>query len=184
MGVVVGCSFSAVFPRKRGSLSAREFERLCAPAPGVEFRKWEYIVLHHSAGPAGDAASIDSSHRHDRGWQYGLGYDFVIGNGSRSGDGEIEVSERWRKQMAGAHCKADHMNEKGVGICFVGNFEEGQGPTDEQIRSGTALVQWLAARFSIPPERVLGHGSVDGAETRCPGRFFPIAKFQAAAHAW
>ena len=61
-------------------------------APHVAPNKWLYIVIHHSATPAGSAAQFDRSHR-QKGWDE-LGYHFVIGNGTGSRDGQIEVGPR------------------------------------------------------------------------------------------
>lgn len=156
-------------------------ERLCAVNPGVRARAWTHIVLHHSADAVGDAAAFDKDHRRRRGWKRGLGYDFVIGNGTLSDDGQVEVGDRWRRQIDGAHCLAGGMNRKAVGICFVGNFETGRGPSHRQLLSGMALIRHLAERFSIPPENVLGHGQVEGSNTACPGENFQINLFRAAA---
>ena len=161
----------------------QELERLSAVDPGIELRAWTHIVLHHSGTAANDAASMGKYHRETLGWQNGLGYDFVVGNGTRSGDGQIEVSTRWRRQIDGAHCKASGMNRRAIGICFVGNFEIEHGLSDAQILAGTALIRYLTERFSIPPENILGHGEVPGANTLCPGRFFPMDRMRAAARA-
>jgi len=61
------------------------------------------IVIHHSATENGNAAIFDRMHREHNHWD-GVGYDFVIGNGTNSGDGEVEVTFRWQGQIAGAHC--------------------------------------------------------------------------------
>ena len=183
VGVAIGVLVSAAMTSGYKVPSEAELERLCATDPDVQPRRWKYIVLHHSATEANDAASIDKYHRNKRGWVNGLGYDFVIGNGSRSGDGEIEVGERWLRQLDGAHCKADDMNRKAIGICFVGDFEKNGGPNPAQVHSGIALVRHLAGRFSVPPENVLGHGEVSGAQTLCPGKSFPMELMRAAAAA-
>src|SRR5574342_132619 len=54
----------------------------------VTENQWKYIVIHHSATEKGNAARFDEYHRKKRGWEYGLAYHFVIGNGTLSGDGE------------------------------------------------------------------------------------------------
>ncbi len=182
VGIVTGWIISAALTPGYRVPSKAGLQRLCAPNPGVGLRQWKYIILHHSGGD-GDAASIDRYHREDRDWENGLGYGFLIGNGTLSGDGEIEVSGRWRRQIDGAHCKAAGMNEKAIGICFVGNFEHGGGPSRQQLHSGIALIRYLSARFSIPPENILGHGEVSGANTKCPGRHFPLHLMRAAAGA-
>ncbi|MFA6424916.1 MAG: hypothetical protein WCW64_01885, partial [Phycisphaerae bacterium] len=66
-------------------------------------RRWKAIVIHNSATASGNMATIDSAHRAN-GWD-GVGYDFVIGNGSGSSNGQIEPTFRWTGQKTGAHCK-------------------------------------------------------------------------------
>ena len=67
---------------------------------GVIIRRsqWQRIVVHHSAIKYGNATKYDATHR-SRGMKNGLAYHFVIGNGIDSGDGEIEVGPRWKKQL-------------------------------------------------------------------------------------
>lgn len=180
-GVGIGWGLSRVFAPGGHIISSDELEDLCTIDPDVTPRTWTHIVLHHTATPSDNAASIDRFHRRVRGWRNGLGYHFVIGNGTRSDDGEIEVGQRWRQQLVGAHCQADDMNRKAIGICFVGNFETGPGPTDAQVLAGIGLVRHLARRFSILPENILGHREVPGGDTLCPGRFFPLELVRFAA---
>ena len=74
------------------------------PNTAAMIRDWQWIVVHHAAQSSGDAASIGRVHRDVNKWD-GLGYHFVIGNGTQSGDGEIEVGFRWREQREGAHAR-------------------------------------------------------------------------------
>ncbi len=135
-------------------------------------KKWRYIVLHHTATEIGKARVINKCHI-DRGFIFGLGYHFLIDNGTLGkGDGQIEVSPRWIKQLDGAHCKASGMNHRAIGIALVGNFNE-EKPTEAQIRSLIALLKILTDYYDIPPDHVVGHRDVRGAKTDCPGRFFP-----------
>jgi len=136
-------------------------------------REWTAIVLHHSATNTGSAASFDAYHRHQKGW-HSLGYHFVIGNGSGTPDGAIEVGPRWRRQEAGAHANSGEFNRHGIGICLVGNFEHAS-PTPAQMESTRKLVAELAERFHIVPERILGHCDIrEGGGTACPGKHFPM----------
>jgi N-acetylmuramoyl-L-alanine amidase len=147
--------------------------------PGVPRRRWRYIVIHHSATSSDCARSINDYHLRVRGWSNGLGYHFVIGNGSRSRDGAIEVGPRWAKQQNGAHAlsKNNRMNTIGIGICLVGNFNETQ-PTEAQMRSLVELVRRLQHRYSIPTRRVIGHRDVIEGYTECPGRHFSIERLR------
>jgi N-acetyl-anhydromuramyl-L-alanine amidase AmpD len=131
-------------------------------------RDWKIVVLHHSATPAGGMAAFDRMHK-ARGWD-GVGYHFVVGNGTDTPDGALETTFRWREQREGAHAKG--WNDLGIGVCLVGNFEE-TDPTPAQLETVKRLVRWLRARFSIPPERVVGHGRLG--TTFCPGKRFSVA---------
>ncbi len=143
--------------------------------PATSIRRWRYIVLHHSAADTGSLASIDRYHREVRGWDE-CGYHFVIGNGTESGDGEIEVGPRWLKQKHGAHTKnVDHpeYNDEGIGVCLVGDFNAGS-PTPKQVEACRRLVAYLEERCDVTPACVTTHGYLAGNHTECPGRNFPF----------
>lgn len=140
--------------------------------PHVAPRSWQAIVIHHSATPGGGAARFDREHR-EKGWDE-LGYDFVIGNGTDTADGQIEVGPRWLKQKIGAHAKTpdNWYNEHAVGICLVGNFNADR-PTAAQLKSVAKLVAFMMKTYHIPASRVVGHG--DTKPTDCPGRHLSVA---------
>jgi hypothetical protein len=145
---------------------------------------WSAIIIHHSATDKGNTADFDKEHKSrldDSGEAWiGVGYDFVIGNGTLSGDGEVETTFRWKQQLIGAHCKtADNWaNTYGIGIVLVGNFDYSL-PTHSQMESLIKLVRYLQKRYDIPTEDIYGHGSAPGAHaTDCPGKLFPMAKFK------
>ena len=144
----------------------------------VSENQWQYIVLHHSATAKGNAARFDDYHRNKRGWEHGLAYHFVIRNGSYSGDGEIEVSERWKKQIYGAHTANMDCNRVAIGICLVGDFEDGGVPTEKQFESLVELVQYLSKRYNIPVSNILLHKQVHQKGTACPGKNFPFAQLK------
>jgi len=139
--------------------------------------KWRYIIVHHSATGSGNALSVHNAHIH-KGWDRGAGYHFVIDRGaSNKRDGQIEMTPRWIKQQDGAHCKASGMNEKGIGVCLIGNFDK-QHVTHRQFESLLELVNKLRRYYHIPIKNIIAHGHVEGAATQCPGKKFPWAKFQ------
>jgi len=133
--------------------------------------KWRYIIIHHSATDKGSSLSFDKAHLL-RGWD-GVGYHFVIDNGTKGkDDGQIEVSPRWLNQENGSHCKAGSMNTKAIGICLVGDFSR-EVPTSRQMDALVYLVNRLRKYYRIPMSRIMGHGQVPGAKTECPGKNFP-----------
>jgi N-acetylmuramoyl-L-alanine amidase len=143
--------------------------------PVVSAHKWNWIVIHHSATSVGGAARFDRMHRTVQHWDE-LGYHFVIGNGSDTADGQVEVGTRWPKQKWGAHAKTpdNQFNERGIGICLVGNFDQAR-PSEAQLRSLARLVAHLQKTYRIPADRIIGHSDT-GKPTDCPGRNFQLAR--------
>jgi len=153
------------------------------PHAGVEQRDWHAIVIHHAAVRSGGAASIHRMHL-SNGWD-GLGYHFVVGNGTQSGDGQIEVGFRWLDQLKGAHARArpgddNRWNLHSIGICLVGDFTT-YPPSERQMDALVRLVRALMAEYGIPPENVVPHNFVHA--TECPGAQFPWAQFMARIRA-
>jgi hypothetical protein len=145
--------------------------------PPTRANHWTWIIIHHSDSDYGSAAIIDKWHR-DRGFDE-LGYHFVIGNGTNSGDGQIEVGPRWTKQKWGAHDNAldNRYNEHGIGICLVGDFNKTH-PTAAQRRSLTRLLLYLMKTYDVSPDHVLGHGETK--DTQCPGRYLRTAEIRSS----
>ncbi len=148
------------------------------PTQGISLR-WSDIVIHHSGAETGDAESLDAFHSTPRslggrGWDE-LGYHFVIGNGTDSRDGEVEVGPRWRKQKHGAHCKTpdNWYNDHGIGICLVGNFDD-HPPSPRQVAALTRLIRFLMAECDLSVSNVRTHGGVTS-QTACPGSRFVLA---------
>ena len=154
--------------------NARSFRNMVYLYPGSQ---WRYIIVHHTASDIGSATLVHRAH-HDRGFWNGIGYHFLIDNGSLGkGDGQIEMSPRWVKQQDGAHCRAGGMNHQGIGIALVGNFSIEQPPPN-QLQSLATLIKTLSRHYQIPSNRIMGHRDVAGANTECPGTHFPWAKLR------
>lgn len=140
--------------------------------PAVPMNGWHYIVVHHSATPGGSAKSFEEDHRKNRHWENGMGYHFVIGNGVDVADGLVEIGDRWKNQIQGAHVGGD-LNKEAIGICLVGDFTKTH-PTAKQLASLDRLVRFLQARCSIPASRVVGHEEARPGHTVCPGTNFSM----------
>lgn len=160
--------------------------RLPGPAnnpwkPPVAARDWKHIVIHHTATSSGSVESINATHLKNKDksgnpW-LGIGYHFVIGNGDGMPDGAIEPTFRWRTQIQGAHAGSTNKdyNERGIGICLVGNFEK-TPPTSAQRKSVKLLVQTLRNEYKVLPGNVVGHNDIRASATECPGKLFPMAE--------
>jgi N-acetyl-anhydromuramyl-L-alanine amidase AmpD len=146
-------------------------------------RPWKFIVVHHSAQPTGSYDQIDREHRKIQGWD-GCGYHFVIGNGTDSPDGQIEVARRWTNQKHGLHCKTatdSDVNEYGIGICLIGDFDKNP-PTAKQIAATKALVAYLSQRYNVAPDHAGTHGDMAGVASACPGKLFPEEQIFGSKH--
>ena len=143
--------------------------QLCAHPDAVS-RDWRWIVIHHSATAEGGAGAFERYHKRVKHWD-ALGYHFVIGNGTQTSDGEIEVGSRWRLQKPGSH--AVGYNRSGIGICLVGNFSR-HYPTPAQMNSLESLLTYLMRKYHIRAARLIGHRECRGASTECPGSRFSM----------
>jgi hypothetical protein len=170
---------SVVTPKPKWKSAYQDVPHAWLPPAQLE-KDWTAIVIHHSATENGNAAIFDRMHREENHWD-GVGYDFVIGNGTNSGDGQVEVTFRWKQQRTGAHCGGtpnNWANVDGIGICLVGDFEH-TTPTPRQLQSLSKLVHFLQKRYGIPRDRIFGHRNTPGARaTACPGTRFPMANFK------
>jgi N-acetyl-anhydromuramyl-L-alanine amidase AmpD len=178
--IVASAPAAAAAPTAKAQANVAAPSGSAAWKPRVPSRDWKWIVIHHSATPGGSMAFFDKEHK-AKGWD-GVGYHFVIGNGTESGDGQIEVTQRWPLQKWGAHAKTvdNRFNEHGIGICLVGNFDV-ERPSPKQMQSLARLVAHLSQTYRISPQNVVGHK--DTKATDCPGRFVNMAAIRNAAGA-
>jgi hypothetical protein len=125
---------------------------------------WSYVIVHHTGAEERDAEQVRRYHL-SLGWR-DIGYNFVIER-----DGRVALGRSL--DLPGAHCRADGMNSKGIGVAVIGNLES-HPPLPGQSASLLELLADLCRRFGIQPDRVLGHREVRGAATDCPGRYLDM----------
>ncbi len=146
-------------------------------AANIRKGRWRYIVIHNSATSRGSAKAFDRYHREVRKMRHGLAYHFVVGNGSYSGDGEIEIGARWAKQLHGGHLKSMSQNRMAIGICLVGDFNS-RRVRNRQLEALDELVTYLQAKCGKAV--VTTHRRINVVPTSCPGRYFPDRKVMSA----
>jgi hypothetical protein len=142
----------------------------------VQRGRWKYIIVHNSGTRQGNARVFDVYHRRIRKMQNGLAYHFVIGNGNSSGNGEIEIGNRWTRQINGGHVASDYLNDIALGICLVGDLNR-DTPTKDQMGALDELCTYLRGRVGKvkgKPAIVLGHKEINPKPTDCPGDRFPL----------
>ena len=149
-----------------------------APQQAESLREWEYIIIHHSGAGVGDTLGIDRDHQ-SRGWE-GIGYHFVIGNDRPMPLGSVEWTFRWNLQRHGAHVKVGDINQKGIGICLVGNYDEEPKPQVQLYRAAELCALLIEQIPSLSVANILGHGEVTGTNTNCPGAHISMDHFRAA----
>jgi hypothetical protein len=142
----------------------------------VARNRWKYIIVHNSGTRQGNARIFDYYHRYVRRMPNGLAYHFVIGNGTSSGNGQVEIGNRWARQLNGGHVHSDYLNYISIGICLVGDFNRDL-PTKAEYEALDELIRYLRRRvgkvdgsYSI----VRGHKEINPRPTDCPGNRFPL----------
>ena len=121
------------------------------------------LVIHCSAvkpDQTSSAAQIDSWHRKDRHYKFGIGYHYVIRR-----DGTIELGRpEW---MIGAYC-LNH-SAHSIGICYEGGLDIRGQPADtrtpEQKATMRRLLEDLHRRY--PRALIVGHRDLDPKKA-CP----------------
>lgn len=137
----------------------------------------EEIILHHSATKDSGTVSwnaIRRYHMNECAWTdigYHWGIEYITDPGSPQGSYEILMGRM--SDAIGAHTSGE--NNRSLGICFVGNFDEAP-PPEEQWKQGVKLVVWLCKRYGIHPRMIFGHRTF--APKTCPGTMFDVEKFK------
>ena len=174
------------FGRQRGGAGGYRYltrsVRAAIDRAPVTRARWQFIVVHNSGTRQGNAAAFDYYHRYIRRMRNGLAYHFVIGNGTSTGNGEIEVGDRWRRQINGGHVHSDYLNNISLGICLVGDFNRDQ-PTRAQLDCCEELIRYLRQRCGkidnhyalVKPHREMNPPRWP---TDCPGDAFPYSWFR------
>ena len=172
-------------PEHSGWFSAQKYNYLSRAvrdaldrAP-VARNRWRYIVVHNSGTRQGSAKAFDYYHLHVRKMPNGLAYHFVIGNGTSTGDGEIEIGGRWTRQINGGHVHSDYLNNIALGICLVGDFNR-DVPTERQKAALEELTRYLRKRVGKIDGKVSivkAHREINPPRwpTDCPGNRFPYS---------
>ena len=135
-------------------------------------KRWEYLMIHHSAtkdGPTVSWGAIRKYHVRTRRWRaigYHAGVELV-------GDAyEVLMGRPW--WMNGAHCPG--MNRKAFGLVLVGNFEDA-APARAQLKAAATFADIVCRLFEIPVEKIVRHDAFR--QTSCPGKRFDIEAFRA-----
>ena len=111
------------------------------------------LIIHCSAvrpDQQSSAAQIDTWHRRDNHWKFGIGYHYVVRR-----DGTIEPGRpEW---MVGAHCK--NHNAHSIGICYEGGLNIRGQPDDTRTEAQKAAMRRLLEELHqrYPRAIIIGH---------------------------
>ena len=149
-----------------------------------KMRTIRYIILHHSAtdyqqntdDKTGKQIGKTICDRAQEKWKkeypdYKCDYHFIIGHGGDVFKGQPVEQPSW-------HCTNYQANLVSIGICFLGNFENIQMPS-EQFTAGVELIRALMKQYNVPLINVLRHRDIVSDltgrtnSTQCPGKNFP-----------
>lgn len=138
---------------------------------GGKPNKKDRIVVHHSATADGQTFSwgaIRKYHVGTNGW-LDIGYH---GGVELVGDHyEAMFGRDWG--MDGAHTLGQ--NERALGICFVGNFDDAPCP-DAQLAVGAMVLRTWMALYGIPATEIYPHNVFQNKS--CPGKRFDMARLK------
>jgi len=134
----------------------------------------KFIILHHSLTKDSETVSwqairryhIDTMKWNDIGYHYGI--ELV--------NDQHEILVGRMPNQSGAHCKQMGMNRMSIGICFVGNFDDGK-PLPEMWVMGLRFVRGLMDIYQIPRQNIKGHRELCDYKS-CPGFYFDLNKFR------
>ena len=142
--------------------------------------RWNYIIIHHSAGEYGNIEFLQKVHRERQGKDPldAIPYHYIVGNGKGLGIGVVKSDWRRDWNIWGMHVSRHNIdrNFRGLGICLIGNFEN-HGISDKQYRAVVKLTKELMQKYNISVENISGHGYTRGEQTKCPGKHFPMERF-------
>ena len=123
------------------------------------------VILHCSATPDGevhDWAAIRRYHIEVKGWT-DIGYQYGI----EMVGGHYRMLTGRKPSVIGAHCRAEGMNHRSVGVCVVGRFDDGELDPDV-LKVTTQALTLVCFHLGIPPRRIRFHRDYESRKT-CPG---------------
>lgn len=141
------------------------------------------VIVHCSATKDSGTVSwsaIRRYHTETLGWRdigYHVGIEKVTDAAGRS---TYETFLGRPLTMQGAHCAAQGMNSRSLGVCFVGDYDN-EPPPFEMIKTGARHLAALCRVFNIPVDSIYGHRDFDKGKT-CPGLKFDMKELRQLTH--
>ena len=134
-------------------------------------RKWQTVMIHHSAGSDTSRVDLQAIRRHHvsaNGWA-DVGYHFfceLVGT-------SYEVIAGRPLTRDGAHCPGH--NKTAIGFCLVGDLSSSPPPQAQWV-TAARHVAGLCVALGIDTDHILAHR--DHRATECPGKRFDLERFR------
>ena len=128
------------------------------------------IIVHHSATADGATFSWGAIRK----YHLGLGWRDIGYHGGVELVGyhyEAMFGRDW--DTDGAHTLGQ--NERALGICFVGNFDDAPCP-DAQLETGAVVIRTWMRLYGIPASEVYSHSRFQN--KTCPGTRFDLERLR------
>jgi hypothetical protein len=136
------------------------------PTGPYQHHEIKTIAIHHQgvfAGPNQDARrrlrTMQAFHQSKKRGFVDIAYHFIIDRNGNLYEG--------RPVSAPGETRTDYNPNGHLLICLLGDFNV-QEPTEQQLSTVTALIQWSLLTFHLSRDAVKGHR--DFAHTDCPGK--------------
>lgn len=117
----------------------------------LDKQKWDFIEVYYSGTDAGDIEEV--ARFNGLSSSEDVNFHFLICNGIGGTDGKIQATTKWRKQRAALGGQDFFGNNRTVRICVVADGLKSL-PTDSQLKRATELVEVLARKFDVSPQRI------------------------------
>jgi hypothetical protein len=134
---------------------------------------WKGILIHHSLTKDSGTVSwqaIRNYHEKTLGWR-AVGYHFGIESITSSGGTTYEILAGRPLDWFGSHER--RVNRSHIGICFVGNYDEVDPPTEMLRVACERIIRPMMKAFDIPREAVEAHRDYKPSKS-CPGNRFQM----------
>ena len=113
--------------------------------------RWNTIEVYYSGTRTGNVEYLASLRGLSR--PEDINTHFCISNGRGALDGQIEASEKWKRQWSITPSQTWYGSNQTIRVCVIADGTS-QLPTDCQIKRAEALVERLCRRFNITADSV------------------------------
>jgi hypothetical protein len=128
--------------------SVEEIIETYSPAFADRWQSIEVFYTNTAGGNIGQIASLNGLRE-----SQDVNLHFLICNGQGGQDGQIQTSERWRRQWSCVPGGTWYGSGKTIRVCLVADGGRNL-PSEFQIKRTNLLMEALCRRFNIPADQV------------------------------